>query len=200
MTENEEVNTPIAEVVGENVRILRGKRTYRSIAFDLKVLGHPLHEIVLKRIENGGRRIDVDDLVALAIVFNVNPNYLLTPHTDDGGDEFVLVPGEMDVKGTAAQIHDWLYGFLPIRGAIGDHPDEADERFRARILPSWIDRAMEKFIASVKTAMRSQGSVIVTTSSGETAVFPEGSETPTDRLLNSPEFKKAVRKALVSDD
>lgn len=200
MNENEEGVVPVATYVGENVRRLRGKRTYRSIAADLKMMGHPLHEVVLKRIESGERRIDVNDLVALALVFSVNPNYLLMPDADSADSEFVLMPGEMGVKRSAADIHDWLYGFLAIRNPIGEHPDESDDRFRARIMPRWIDRTVESFVASVKSAMRSQGSVVVTASNGKTMVFPDGAETPTDRLLNSPEFKKAVRKALVSDD
>ncbi len=49
----------------------------RELAERLTHVGRPMSQPVVSRIESGTRRIDVDDLAALALVFSVSPATLL---------------------------------------------------------------------------------------------------------------------------
>jgi transcriptional regulator with XRE-family HTH domain len=42
-----------------------------------------MSKVTLSQIETGGRRVDVDDLVAIAYVLNVNPITLLFPQRSE---------------------------------------------------------------------------------------------------------------------
>ncbi|MFI2761419.1 helix-turn-helix domain-containing protein [Streptomyces echinatus] len=65
--------------VRENVRRLRESHgmTYAELSDHLHNAGCPIAVLGLQRIETGTRRVDVDDLVALAEVFGVEPASLL---------------------------------------------------------------------------------------------------------------------------
>ncbi len=65
--------------VAENVKRLRGGGTYKELSKDLANLGREITVLGLRRIESGERKVDVDDLMALAIVFGVSPLTLLLP-------------------------------------------------------------------------------------------------------------------------
>lgn len=62
-----------------NVRCVReGQQlTYAELSKLMTVAGRPIPVLGLRRIERGERRVDVDDLMALATVFNVDPMLLL---------------------------------------------------------------------------------------------------------------------------
>ncbi|WFN94929.1 helix-turn-helix domain-containing protein [Gordonia sihwensis] len=51
--------------------------TLRQLALKLEAAGHPIHYSSLSQMATGRRRIDVDDLVALADVLDVAPSDLL---------------------------------------------------------------------------------------------------------------------------
>ena len=72
---------PVGRYVIENLTQLREARrlTYRELADRLEELGRPIPTLGLSRIEKGTRRVDADDLVALAIALGVNPAALLLP-------------------------------------------------------------------------------------------------------------------------
>lgn len=55
----------------------------RKLVETLESHGHKIPENGIRRIEAGQRRVDVDDLIALANVFNVSPLVLLFPGSDD---------------------------------------------------------------------------------------------------------------------
>lgn len=69
---------------GENVRdnLLRIRQahrlTYAEVSRTLEDLGRPIAPLGLSRIENGERRVDVDDLMALAEALGVEPDELLS--------------------------------------------------------------------------------------------------------------------------
>jgi transcriptional regulator with XRE-family HTH domain len=72
---------PSSARVAANVRRLRTEQqlsTY-ELARLLGEAGWPIGAGGITRIEGGDRRVDVDDLVALAIVLGVSPNVLLLP-------------------------------------------------------------------------------------------------------------------------
>lgn len=74
---------PSSARVAANVRRLRTEQqlsTY-ELARLLGDAGWPIGAGGITRIEAGERRVDVDDLVALAVVFGVSPNLLLLPES-----------------------------------------------------------------------------------------------------------------------
>lgn len=71
-------------VVARNVRRLRADRDLRAVSNRLGDVGWPISVAALSRLENGERRIDVDDLMAIAVALDVSPIQLLLPRkTDD---------------------------------------------------------------------------------------------------------------------
>lgn len=104
---------PIGERVAENVRALRGSMTYRELSDRLEELGRPIPVLGLSRIESKARRVDTDDLVALAIALEVSPVRLLLPPKPTA-DEHELVPL---TPGKSAEWHlvwRWTAGEQPL--------------------------------------------------------------------------------------
>lgn len=66
------------EQVARNVRLMRTARhlTYAELSDRLGAAGRPIPVLGLRRLEVGDRRVDVDDLMALASVFGVQPETL----------------------------------------------------------------------------------------------------------------------------
>lgn len=78
-----------------NVKALRKARalTYAALSALLADAGWPIPIMGLRRIEHGERRVDVDELVALASVFGVTPTYLLEPAPSCGTCHGAPPPG-----------------------------------------------------------------------------------------------------------
>jgi transcriptional regulator with XRE-family HTH domain len=72
---------PAGMRAAENLRRMRQHRgfSYAELARRLAGLGHPILDTGLLKIEKGDRRVDVDDLVALAAALEVSPADLLGP-------------------------------------------------------------------------------------------------------------------------
>jgi 8-oxo-dGTP pyrophosphatase MutT (NUDIX family)/transcriptional regulator with XRE-family HTH domain len=108
---------PVGRYVIENLEDLRVARrlTYRQLADRLEKLGRPIPTLGLSRIEKGNRRVDVDDLVALAIALEVSPGALLLPR-DPGGteDDEVDLTSQLRLSGNAAR--QWMAGHSPLPG------------------------------------------------------------------------------------
>ena len=70
-----------AETVSANVRRLRKEQNLglRGLATKLAEAGRPLTHSAVDQIEQGKRRVDVDDLIALAAALGVSPITLLMP-------------------------------------------------------------------------------------------------------------------------
>lgn len=92
----------------------------------LAEIGREIPPLGLRRIESGERRVDVDDLVALAFVFDVSPLALLLPTeasslTSQGGEY------------TPEHIWSWARGLHPLPREAA--PTDRDFRIRhARFL------------------------------------------------------------------
>ena len=93
------------------IRSAQGLSTMR-LATMLVGAGRTIAPTAITRIESGERRVDVDDLVALAAALNVNPSALLLPPTADG---------EVDVTGAGAvqaeEAWAWMDGERPLLDA-----------------------------------------------------------------------------------
>jgi transcriptional regulator with XRE-family HTH domain len=72
---------PIGVTVTHNVRHFREARrlSYAELSRQLADIGRDIPPLGLRRIESGERRVDVDDLVALALALGVSPLALLLP-------------------------------------------------------------------------------------------------------------------------
>lgn len=77
--------------VAANVRRLRVDKSLTTAALSrrLAALGNPIIDTSITKIERGVRKVDVDDLVALAAALEVAPELLLS-------SDFTLVPVPSD--------------------------------------------------------------------------------------------------------
>lgn len=123
---NEVVPGPTARQVVENVIRLRNFRgmTKEALSDRLTEVGRPIRATGLARLEAGKRRVDVDDLVALALALEVSPVALLLPPSE-------VEKLDLTEKTTAAWEAAW-------RWAVGEQPLDAgplhlDARVRAFI-------------------------------------------------------------------
>lgn len=105
---------PTGETVRANIIRLRAERNlgYTELSERLKDLDRHILPLGLRRIEAGERRVDADDLVALAVALDVSPITLLMPNTATGGSR-VEVTG-VKKKMTAEHVWEWLRCRQPI--------------------------------------------------------------------------------------
>lgn len=110
---------PTGETVRSNVKQLRERQrlSYAELSRKLDELGRPIATLGLSRIEKGERRVDSDDLTALAAALEVSPIALLMPETE-AEDEAVSLTGQ---AGRAVHIFQWLSGNALPGDALGDH-------------------------------------------------------------------------------
>jgi transcriptional regulator with XRE-family HTH domain len=103
--------------VADNVRALRKTRgvTLEALSARLTELGRPIPIASLSKLEKRARRVDVDDLIALAIALDVSPVRLLLPGEPAEDRKVDLVPNERS---------DWQAAW---RWATGDQPLLATE-------------------------------------------------------------------------
>jgi 8-oxo-dGTP pyrophosphatase MutT (NUDIX family) len=111
---------PIGHYVIKNLEQLRNERglSYRELSDKLKALGRPIPTLGLSRIEKGARRVDADDLVALALALKVNPAALLLPRSGGAEDVVDLAP---HVHHSMLRAWRWMNGEGPL-------PQSGDDR------------------------------------------------------------------------
>jgi hypothetical protein len=104
---------PIGRNVIKNVEELRADRglSLRGLSERLGAIGRPILPAVLHRFGQGKRRVDVDDLVALALALRVNPNALLLPRHVAPDDVIELAPGTQE---HAAPAWAWADGRITL--------------------------------------------------------------------------------------
>lgn len=93
-----------------NIKRYRGDRvSLRELEGRLEKLGMKISASGLQKVEAGTRRVDADELMALAVALNVNPNALLFPansFSDDMSEQVTAVP-----KGqTEGEVWEWANG------------------------------------------------------------------------------------------
>jgi transcriptional regulator with XRE-family HTH domain len=129
---------PTGETVRRNVARLRDEQnlTYAELARRTEDVGRPIPMLGARRIEAAERRVDVDDLMALAAALGVSPTTLLMPDTAEG-DMPVSATGITD-EISARELLEWLC----VRAALpGD--TRPSFGFLAVALPRW--KAHEEF-------------------------------------------------------
>jgi len=108
----EKQSTPLGPAGGalrENIRRIREAQrlTYVELSDRLSKAGRPIPVLGLRRIERGERRVDVDDLLAIAHVLSAHPVDLLVPAAAADADPYSVTP---EVKTTVATARDWIGG------------------------------------------------------------------------------------------
>jgi hypothetical protein len=137
---------PVGDRVAANVKALRTDRSMSLTDLSRKLtdLGRPVQAAAIRRIENAvepvdsekerkPRRVDVDDLVALAVALDTSPNRLLL---EGAGTGRAL---EITPKVTASEDSAWRWarGEQPLDFTNADHADrERKRRFRSENLPT----------------------------------------------------------------
>lgn len=111
---------------------------YARLSRELTKLGRDIPSLGLSRIEAGERRVDVDDLTALAAAFGVSPISLLMPDASTieytgGSDDLVQLTGTEKITG--ARAWSWLNGSYPLSGSV--------LAFFNHALPPWERDAVE---------------------------------------------------------
>lgn len=120
----------------------------RQLEVELASVGHPIALSALSKIENLSRRVDVDDLTAIAMALDVSPLALLIPPTRSHSDEVRLTGAD----GPAAAIWRWAIGERPLDDTLGDRggeeaPEAAWRRHEfARLARPWWGRT-DLFVA-----------------------------------------------------
>jgi transcriptional regulator with XRE-family HTH domain/tetratricopeptide (TPR) repeat protein len=108
---------PTGERVAARLKQIRLERglTLGELAARLKELGRPLLLSALSKIEQCQRRVDVDDLVALARALDVSPMLLLLP-ADASADTSVKLSKSDTVD--AARAWEWMTLHIPVQSAM----------------------------------------------------------------------------------
>lgn len=123
---------PAGEELRRNIkRIREGQRlTFVELSERLGSIGRPIPVLGLRRIERGERRVDVDDLLALAYALGVPPVDLLVPGELRTQDPYDLTP---EVSTLAGPARAWIRGdaFLP------DHLGDPDDPFGIPTPTAW---------------------------------------------------------------
>lgn len=125
--------------VARNIRRIRKSRglPYTEFSEQLTRLGREIPTWGLRKIESGGRRVDTDDLVAIAIVLRVSPPTLLMPclnvdgvEIETGGDLVPITGWHVPIS--ARPVWDWITAERPFFG------DEDLVTFAARSWPRFV--------------------------------------------------------------
>lgn len=129
---------PTGLTVGENVKRFRLAHGWEvpELAERLHVAGRTIPALGIRRIEAGERRVDVDDLVALAFVLQVDVPTMLLPQTLTKADTVELTGASYPSGGalSAGSAWAWLRAELMSWGG----PDtQQGERFQQLGWPRW---------------------------------------------------------------
>lgn len=100
---------PLTRQLAQSIQRTRKAQglTYAQLAERLTQAGRPIPALGLSRMEQGDRRIDVDDLAAIAQALRVPPVWLLFPLGQEGDRQVELLPG---VRVPAEAALDWFAG------------------------------------------------------------------------------------------
>lgn len=101
---------PVGKRVAATVREIRKRRgmSVRLLSERVTELGRPVLPSAITRIESGERRLDVDDLMALALALDVSPVTLMLPASTTCADDPVPVSSTMDLPWSVAW--RWAHG------------------------------------------------------------------------------------------
>jgi hypothetical protein len=130
---------PTGETVRSNIKRIRENQRIpvTELSARLRDLGRPIPTLGIHRIEDGQRRVDVDDLVAFAVALSVSPPSLLMPNAETI-EETVTFTGNPEPL-SAGKAWSWFRGSLPISGEKSPISGEESPTasFMAHAWPLW---------------------------------------------------------------
>lgn len=136
--------------VAANVKRLREAQnlTYAEMARRLEAAGRPIPVLGLSRVENGTRRVDVDDLTALAVVLRVSPATLLMPEAETETQRVGITGITEEVS--AQQLWSWL--------RVENSHDSSDAgAYMLAANPGWIRNDLRRFLSEIFPKGASRG-------------------------------------------
>jgi len=120
----------VSEVFAERVHAVRKSRgwTQQELANRLAELGAALHQTAVAKVENGTRKVSLDDAFLFATALEVSPTWLVT--MPSGTDPVAVAP---KVQCSPAVVRGWLRGAAPLpghsaRAFFSEAPDEVWDR------------------------------------------------------------------------
>ncbi len=105
-----------AKTVSANVKRLRKEQNLglRGLSNKLGEVGRPLGHSAVDQIEKGTRRVDVDDLMALAVALGVSPVALLMPAVHSAEPQDDVESTAVAVPIPAKLLWGWLTAEYPL--------------------------------------------------------------------------------------
>ncbi|MFG2109479.1 helix-turn-helix domain-containing protein [Micromonospora chersina] len=157
MAEKKNPLGPTGDRVKDNITHFRTVRglSYKELSDRLASIDRSIPVLGLSRVERGERRVDADDLVALAVALNVSPARLLL---SGGDDESAEIPLTSAVKVPAGVAWPWVRGEAPIAAVAvaSGHPDmtlgEMIDDFERHSLPGFERRFLHRDHTAVRGA------------------------------------------------
>jgi transcriptional regulator with XRE-family HTH domain len=135
---------PTGRIVATNVARFRGVRGLRlaGLSERMTAVGRPMSVTTLSAIENGDRRADVDDLVALSAALSVSPAAMLMPPVTDPYDTAGATVSPLGAP-EAGPLWDWLTATAPLDAPLlaEERDDVAAEVWRREQVPPWSYRS-----------------------------------------------------------
>ncbi|AMY53415.1 helix-turn-helix domain-containing protein [Rhodococcoides fascians] len=106
---------PTGDTVRANIAYVRNDQrlTLRELAERTNTIGRPMSNSTISQIENGSRRVDVDDLLAIAIALDISPITLLTPRAEETSQTSATGAGTITVR----DLRNFLEGYRSLRGS-----------------------------------------------------------------------------------
>ncbi len=132
MAGKESARGATSDTVSANIRDIRTAQNlnYTQVSEQLETLGRSISAVGIRRIENGERRVDVDDLSAIAVALRVSPASLLMPNLEKVTEKDLVPITGWHKPITATVVWRWLTAVEPlVRGTFGTFVDHG--------LPSW---------------------------------------------------------------
>ena len=134
-----------ARAVAHNVKKFRRRQgmTLEDLSKALEDAGQPISNSALSKLERGVRRVDVDDLTALAATLGVSPNDLLAPPASDE-PSLTGVPDGISLE----EVHKWLDGDVTLSyEALANDLIETVRKYAFQI--AHLNRSIEKGAGSL---------------------------------------------------
>lgn len=118
---------PTGRRLAANVEPLRRERGLNQpeLAKRMNDHGRAVHPTAISKIERLTRRVDVDDLVALALALGVTPNRLLLPAAADA----TPVQLTSEVSDTASHAWQWARGLKPLPDDLQQAASTGEENY-----------------------------------------------------------------------
>lgn len=127
---------PVSRHVAANLALFRAERGMSTtrLSQGLAKLGSPIPPTGITRIEKGQRRVDADDLVALAAVLNVSPLALLLPA--EGSSRTAVVDLTSEQSALLVDAWRWAEGVSALPFEPGDRAGQEQQEAYERLSQS----------------------------------------------------------------